>query len=78
MRIANRTAMRAAAAVGFCTDAYGNNHGYEYRIADGSFTRVTEPGHPGASLTAAAINNRRDVANGQPTLNFRPLLCANL
>jgi Cu/Zn superoxide dismutase len=49
-------------AVGFYTDAKGNNHGYEYRIADDSFTRVTEPGHPGASLTAAAINNRGDVA----------------
>jgi hypothetical protein len=49
-------------AVGFYTDAKGTNHGYEYRIAEGSFTRVTEPGHPGASLTAAAINNSGDVA----------------
>ena len=49
-------------AVGFYTDAKGTNHGYEYSIPSGSFTRVTEPGHPGASLTAAAINNHGDVA----------------
>jgi hypothetical protein len=49
-------------AVGFYTDAKGGNHGYEYRIGDDSFIPVTEPGHPGASLTAAAINNHGDVA----------------
>jgi Cu/Zn superoxide dismutase len=49
-------------AVGFYTDAKGTNHGYEYSIRGGGFTRVTEPGHPGASLTAAAINNAGDVA----------------
>jgi hypothetical protein len=49
-------------AVGFYTDAKGTSHGYEYRIGDGGFSRVTEPGHPGASLTAAAINNHGDVA----------------
>jgi hypothetical protein len=49
-------------AVGSYTDAKGTNHGYLYSIGGGSFTRVTEPGHPGASLTAAAINNHGDVA----------------
>jgi Cu/Zn superoxide dismutase len=49
-------------AVGFYTDAKGTSHGYEYRIGGGGFSRVTEPGHPGASLTAAAINNQGDVA----------------
>jgi hypothetical protein len=49
-------------AVGFYTDAKGGNHGYEYRIGGDSFIPVTEPGHPGTSLTAAAINNHGDVA----------------
>ena len=49
-------------AVGFYTDAKGNNHGYEYGIDDRSFTRVLDPADPGASLTAAAINDRGDVA----------------
>jgi hypothetical protein len=49
-------------AVGFYTDAKGNNHGYEYSIRDGRFTRVLDPADPGASLTAAAINDRGDVA----------------
>jgi hypothetical protein len=49
-------------AVGFYTDAKGSNHGYEYNINSGGFTRVTEPGQAGASLTAAAINNHGDVA----------------
>jgi Cu/Zn superoxide dismutase len=49
-------------AVGFYTDAKGTNHGYEYNINGGGFTPVTEPGQPGASLTAAAINDHGDVA----------------
>jgi hypothetical protein len=48
--------------VGFYTDGQGNNHGYEYNIISHRFSRVLKPGAPGASLTAAAINNRRDVA----------------
>ena len=49
-------------AVGFYTDAKGSNHGYEYNIANRSFSRVLDPADPGASLTAAAINDRGDVA----------------
>lgn len=47
-------------AVGFWTDANGNNHGYEFNIGSGRFVTVTEPGV--TSLTAAAINDRGDVA----------------
>jgi hypothetical protein len=47
-------------AVGFWTDAAGNSHGYEYDINHGRFSSVTEPGV--TSLTAAAINDRGDVA----------------
>jgi Cu/Zn superoxide dismutase len=49
-------------AVGFYTDAKGNNHGYTYDINSGHFTQVTDPGQAGASLTAAAINNHGDVS----------------
>ena len=49
-------------AVGFYTDAKGNNHGYEYKISGNSFSRVLDPSDPGASLTAAAINSHGDVA----------------
>jgi hypothetical protein len=49
-------------AVGFYTDANGNNHGYEYNILDHRYSTVTDPGAPGASLTAAAINDRGNVA----------------
>ena len=49
-------------AVGFYTDAKGNNHGYEYNIANRGFSRVLDPSDPGASLTAAAINDHGDVA----------------
>jgi len=53
-------------AVGFYTNAQGNNRGYEYSIRTGQFSRVLEPGAPGGrkgpSLTAAAINNHGDVA----------------
>ena len=49
-------------AVGFWTDAQGNNHGYEYNIKSHRFSTVTYKADPGASLTATAINKRGDVA----------------
>ena len=53
-------------AVGFYTNAQGNNRGYTYNINTPTFTRVLVPGAPGGkagpSLTAAAINNNGDVA----------------
>src|SRR5580692_4670849 len=49
-------------AVGFYTDAKGNNHGYEYSISGNSFSRVLDPSDTGASLTAADINNHGDMA----------------
>jgi hypothetical protein len=53
-------------AVGFYTNAQGNNRGYTYNIRTRSFTRVLVPGAPGGeagpSLTATAINNAGDVA----------------
>ena len=47
-------------AVGFYTDANGNNHGYEFNASSGRFSTVAEAGV--SSLTAAAINDRGDVA----------------
>jgi hypothetical protein len=47
-------------AVGFYTDANGNNHGYEYNIGEQRFSTVTEAGV--TNLTAAAINDAGDVA----------------
>ena len=49
-------------AVGFFTDANGNTHGYKLNINTGKFSSVTDPNAPGASLTAAAINNGGDIA----------------
>jgi len=53
-------------AVGFYTNAQGNNRGYTYNIRTRQFTRVLVPGAPagqaGPSLTATAINNYGDVA----------------
>jgi hypothetical protein len=49
-------------AVGFFTNGQGSNRGYEYNVITNNFTRVLEPGHPDANLTAAAINNHGDVA----------------
>jgi hypothetical protein len=53
-------------AVGFYTNAQGNNRGYTYTIRTRSFSRVLVPGAPGGeagpSLTATAINNYGDVA----------------
>ncbi len=47
-------------AIGFYTDANGNNHGYEYDVRSGRFSTVTESGV--TSLTAAAINDLDQVA----------------
>jgi hypothetical protein len=47
-------------AVGFYTDANGNNHGYEYNIGQHRFSTVAEAGV--TNLTAAAINDAGDVA----------------
>src|SRR5580700_10012177 len=47
-------------AIGFYTDANGNNHGYEYHIRSGRFSTVTQSGV--TSLTAAAINDLDQVA----------------
>jgi hypothetical protein len=55
-------------AVGFYTNGQGSNRGYEYNIRTHQFTRVLPPGFTSStslqspSLTAAAINNRGDVA----------------
>jgi hypothetical protein len=49
-------------AVGFYTDASGNNHGYEYNINTGRFSSVVDPNAPSTSLTAAAINDLGQVA----------------
>jgi hypothetical protein len=55
-------------AVGFYTNGQGSNRGYEYNIRTQQFTRVLPPGFTSGtslqspSLTAAAINNRGDVA----------------
>jgi hypothetical protein len=48
--------------VGFYTDGQGINHGYEYNIYTRHFSTVTDPHARSASLTAAAINDRGDVA----------------
>jgi hypothetical protein len=47
-------------AVGFYTDAQGSSHGYRFSIWTGAFSTVSVPG--AGSLTAAAINDRGDVA----------------
>jgi hypothetical protein len=47
-------------AVGFYTDANGNNHAYSYNIRRNSYTELTPSGITGP--TAAGINNRDDVA----------------
>jgi probable HAF family extracellular repeat protein len=47
-------------AVGFWTDAAGNDHGFSYDIKNHQFTEVNVPGF--ASTTTTAINNNGDVA----------------
>ena len=47
-------------AVGFYTDANGNNHAYSYNIRHNSYTELTPSGISGP--TAAGINNRGDIA----------------
>jgi Cu/Zn superoxide dismutase len=49
-------------AVGFWTDAAGNNHGYKLDLSTGRYSSVTDPNSPGASLTAAAINGSGHIA----------------
>ncbi len=49
-------------AVGFYTDANGTNHGYSYNINTRRFSSIVDPADPGASLTAAAINDLGQVA----------------
>jgi len=49
-------------AVGFYTDANGNNHGYEYDINTNTYRSIVDPNSPGASLTAAAVNDLGQVA----------------
>ncbi len=47
-------------AVGFYTDAAGNNHGFTYDIAKGSFDAVNIKGF--TSVTATGINNEGEIA----------------
>lgn len=47
-------------AVGFYTDANGDNHGYTYDLATDTYSEVTIAGSD--NVTAAAINNRGDIA----------------
>ncbi len=47
-------------AVGFYNDSKGNGHGYSYSIRSHRYHRLTVPG--ATSVTAAAINNRNDIA----------------
>lgn len=48
-------------AVGFYTDAKGDNHGYEYSIASRKFRTITVSGEGATSVTAAGIDSRSDV-----------------
>ena len=52
----------ANVAVGFFTEANGSTFGYKLNINTGKFSEIVDPNAPGASLTAAAINNGGDVA----------------
>ncbi|HEY3605952.1 MAG TPA: CHRD domain-containing protein, partial [Pseudonocardiaceae bacterium] len=52
-------------AVGFYTDAAGNNHGYRYDVARRTFTAIPVPG--ATSVTAAAINDRDQIAGFDTT-----------
>ncbi len=49
-------------AVGFWTDAGGDNHGYLVNVNTGTYRSVTDPNAPSASLTAAAINSGGGIA----------------
>ena len=59
-------------AVGFYTDAAGNNHGFTYDVAKGDFDPVNVKGF--TSVTATAINDKGDIAgfvqNGAVTEGF--------
>ena len=47
-------------AVGFYNDSAGNSHGYSYSLTSRRYSRIMVPG--ASSVTAAAINNRGDIA----------------
>jgi hypothetical protein len=47
-------------AVGFYNDSNGNSHGYTYNIRGNGYHEITIAG--ASSVTAAAINNRGDIA----------------
>jgi CHRD domain len=49
-------------AVGFYTDAAGNNHGYVYSVHSRHFHTVTVSGQGASSVVAAGINNHGDIA----------------
>ena len=49
-------------AVGFYVNGQGFSRSYTYNIAAGTFSKVLEPGHAGASLTATGINNAGDIS----------------
>jgi len=49
-------------AVGFYTDGQGNNHGYEYSIGSRRFHTISVSGAGATSVTAAAIDDRGDIA----------------
>jgi hypothetical protein len=59
-------------AAGFYTDANGNNHGFVFDIAKGSFDAVNVAGF--SSVTATGINNAGDVSgfvsNGGGSIGF--------
>jgi len=59
-------------AVGFYTDAGGNNHGFTYDVGKNDFDAVDIKGF--TSVTATAINNKGDIAgfvqNGAVTEGF--------
>ena len=48
-------------AVGFYTDAKGNNHGYEYSIRTRKFRAVTVSGEGATSVTVTGIDDSGDV-----------------
>ncbi|HEY4023680.1 MAG TPA: hypothetical protein VGM75_33705, partial [Pseudonocardiaceae bacterium] len=52
-------------AVGFYTDAAGNNHGYRYDVGRRTFASISVAGS--TSVTAAAINDRDQIAGFDTT-----------
>jgi len=63
-------------AVGFFTDATGNNHGYTYGINNHRFQPVNVPNF--TNVTAAAINDKGDIAGfGTTNSNSEGFLLVN-